>query len=169
MTYREEQIHRIYEIYTAPLRTYIDLNFSVISQDCEDTVHDILEKIVKHFGRYDSRYALSTWIYRIARNHCIDIIRKQKQLITSDSEALKNLISPAGNPYELMETDTDRQRIRYLLSQLPVREREVLFLRYFEEMSYRDIARVMSTPMGTVKYLIHKAKEWIKENWEVAS
>lgn len=169
MTKREEQLRRIYKDYTAPLRTYIDLNFAYVRQDREDTLHDILEKIVRHFNHYDSRYALSTWIYRIARNHCLDLIRKQKRLVSSESESVENLISPVGNPYEQMEADMNRQRIAFLLSQLPVKEREVLFLRYFEEMSYRDIARVMGTPLGTVKYLIHKAKEWMKEKWESAS
>jgi RNA polymerase sigma-70 factor (ECF subfamily) len=63
----------------------------------------------------------------------------------------------------------NEQRLGFLLSQLPVEEREILFLRFYEEMSYRDIAQVMNKPLGTVKYLIHKAKEWMKENWEAAS
>jgi len=169
MTKQEEQLRRIYKDYTAPLRTYIDLNFPNINQDREDTLHDILEKIVKHFDLYDSRFALSTWIYRIARNHCLDLVRKQKRLVSSDSEALDHLISPVGNPYEQMEDDMKRQRIKILLSQLPLEEREILFLRFFEDMSYRDVALAMNKPLGTVKYLIHKAKEWMKENWEAAS
>ena len=167
MSRRDEYLKQIYRDYIPPLRTYIDLNFPMIRQDREDTLQDVLEKLVSRIYRYDDRYALSTWIYTVARNHCLDLLRKQKgQPSFSGIEDDKQLASTAVSPESQMEKGWDQERMRYLLSRLPSDERQVLFLKYFEDMTFRDIGRVMRKPVGTVKYLSSKAKSWIESHWE---
>lgn len=168
MSGQEELLIRIQKEFIAPVRAFIDLNFSSIIQDREDTLQEILEKLVTRLYLYDSRYALSTWVYSVARNHCLDLLRKQKRAYPIYTEDPDRLASTADSPMDLMEDRQDRDRIRYLLSKLPGQERQVLFLKYYEEMTYREIAQVMNRPVGTVKYLAFRGKSWMEAHWEAA-
>ncbi|MDC7231930.1 MAG: RNA polymerase sigma factor [Spirochaetales bacterium] len=167
MTLRDEYLNRIHSEFIPPLRTFIDLNFSSIHQDREDTLQDILEKLVARIYSYDNRYALSTWVYAVARNHCLDLLRKQKrQPSFSGLDEGNVLVSSETSPEDILAENQDQTRMRQLMARLPREERQVLFLKYYEDMTFKEIARVMSRPVGTVKYLSFKAKSWIEAQWE---
>lgn len=76
---RESHIRSLSEQYIPKLRMYIELNFDGIQEETDDIVQSILEKAIFRMHLYDSNYSFSTWLYAGARNHCRDLLRKQRR------------------------------------------------------------------------------------------
>ena len=157
--------------YTGRLRTYVELHFPALEEDTDDVVQSILEKVLRRLRLFDDSYSESTWVYAIARNHCIDLIRHQKRwsLIRkhdSDDELFDRVSSPISGPEDTVVRNDEMRHMKTIVASLPVRERQILWLSVYEEMSLREIARVMDIPEGTVKYLKHRAKAMIHQRWE---
>lgn len=129
----------------------------------EDLTQEILLKVYSKYSSYNPRYSLSTWIYRIARNHCIDYFRteRRKPLPTPEESALSMQQSGTDLQKELEEQEL-RDRIRVYIDSLHPDDRSIAFLRYFEDLGPRDIAAIIRRPEGTIKYRIHRIKAGLK-------
>jgi len=124
----------------------------------EDATHDIFIKIYLHLEAYEARANITTWIYTIAYNHCLDILRKQrKQAIvpiqrefTSDLEAHKE----AHQNKEQQLTD-----MQSALSKLKAKERNILLMKYRDGKTVQEIADKMHTTESAMKMRLKRAKE----------
>lgn len=166
-----ELAHTLCLRYTGRLRSFVELHFPALEDETDDVVQSILEKALRRLRLFDDSYAESTWVYAIARNHCIDLIRRQRRW-----KLIRNTDSREGDPARIrsrfpgpedtaVEND-ELRRMKNIVASLPTRERQVLWLSVYEEMSFREISRVMDIPEGTAKYLKHRAKKMIQEKWE---
>ena len=130
-----------------------------------------IEAFGKAFGKlpsYAPNYAFSTWLFRIAINNCIDHIRKKRlrtysmdDTIKSDShnEFSQTLSNFDPDPEQMMMHDQKIAHIRRLVENLALKYRSMIELRYYEELSYEEIAQEMQLPLGTVKAQLFRAKE----------
>lgn len=142
-------------------------------EDAEDLTIEAFGKAFRNLGNYSPDFAFSTWLYRIAVNNCIDYIRKRRIFFYSldDSgagdehgESFQDLLRcRALNPEELVVHRQRLQIMRLLLGQLSEKYRLMIELRYFEELSYEEIANVLNIPLGTVKAQLFRAKELLFE------
>ncbi len=161
----------IWEDYYAKLTVFVSLSLgrgtSLLAEDSEDVVQEIMIKILSNLHRYDRRYSLGTWIYSIARNHCRDALRKQ--LVRSRHMAGVLIDDPpsraAGPEEELMRKEQESIVGRYLDS-LGDGSQQVAFLRFTERMSYDEIGQVLETPAGTVKYRVHEIRKGLRNALE---
>lgn len=103
------------------------------------------------------------WLFRVARNHCLDYLKKKKpQSLFSDQtgEETDTLDVPTKDP--AMESKLDdnlfQERVRQALSQLPVPLKEILALKYFEDMNFEEIGQILDLPVGTVKSQFYRGK-----------
>lgn len=137
--------------YQAKLLRY-GRRFLKVPEDAEDAVQDAFINAYKNIAGFRSGQRLSPWLYRIAHNSFVSLIRSRKQ------EAL-----PFFDPDELFphpvapdRTDTAadvamiRQQLEKGLAMIDAKYREILVLRYFEDLSYSEIADVLRLPVGTV-------------------
>ena len=132
----------------------------------DDLVSDIFVKIYKNIYQFDGRSKLSTWMYRIAYNHCLDHIRKAKSDPLESYEPLDSMfnLSSNGPDAEKMVLKEERARVLYaLVDSMPERYRMALNFYYFEGISYNDIGEIMGIPMGTVKTYLFRAKVYLRE------
>jgi len=124
----------------------------------EDATHDIFIKIYLHLEAFDDRANMRTWIFTIAHNHCVDILRKQrKHTVVAYEPDIAYLTTEPPTTYAQKERQfTDLQ---LALTQLPKSERNILLMKYRDGKSIKEIAGKMDTSEGAMKMRLKRAKE----------
>lgn len=158
---------QLMSLYRDPL--YFMLYEKVSDQElAKDLTIEALGKAFKKLHLYTPTYTFSTWLFTVARNHCIDYLRKHKlPTISIDKVMLDengkrtnfDLISDVLNPEQEMEKKQRVAILRYIVDQLKPKYRDLVKLRYFKEMSYDEIASELAIPIGTVKAQLHRSRE----------
>lgn len=137
-----------------------------------DAVQEAFVKIHQARDRWEPRAQPFTWAYRIVANHCIDLLRKQgkaptESLDDEEGSASRVLEDPkAENPEEALSLQELGTALRRALGRLPAPQREMLELRYFEDLSLQEIAELKMLPLGTVKSTLHRATRSLKLHFE---
>jgi RNA polymerase sigma factor (sigma-70 family) len=136
--------------------------------DADDLTLEAFGKAFNKLNTYAPKYAFSTWLFKIASNNCIDYIRKKRlNLLSIDDSVEKdgaqsfstNLKSNILDPEERFIRDQRVKLMRTVMNKLTVKYRLMIELRYFEELSYDEIAQELDIPLGTVKAQLFRAKE----------
>ncbi len=139
--------------------------------DADDLTIEAFGKAFKNLRQYTPDYAFSTWLFKIASNNCIDFIRKKKKYTFSidrgyndsqDGEDIKNKLPADGLDPE--ESFMKKQKIilmRQVVEKLKPHYRNLVELRYFQELSYEEIATELDLPLGTVKAQLFRAREFL--------
>ncbi len=136
--------------------------------DAEDLTIEAFAKAFKNLKRFKKDYTFSTWLFRIATNNAIDFIRKKKletySLNTSfsdDNGDSVNIDVEDKNLTPDQETiNTQKiELVRMFVTKLPPKYQRLVKLRYFDELSYEEIATELEAPLGTVKAQLHRARE----------
>lgn len=109
---------------------------------------------------YDRRWRVSTWLYRIVTNLCLDEGRRRSRWA-----ALSPRPEPGrmAHPHQLLEEREARDRVNSALRALPRPQRTVVVLRYLDDLSYVEIARVCGLPVNTVKSHLRRAKAALRK------
>ena len=110
--------------------------------------------------RGDAKF--STWLYRLTTNAAIDVMRLEKRHQTVGDGEMVDLADDADSPQETVERTEQQEAVQKALATLSEEYREVLLLRYMEELDYAEIADVLQLPSGTVKSRINRAKAALK-------
>ncbi len=141
-------------------------------EEAHDLTQEVFIRVYQALDRYDSQYRYSTWLFRVAQNAAIDVIRKRRiQLVPltrradEGSDATVDLELPDGQPSAL-ETLQGREldaSIRSAIDALPWEYRELILLRHYGELAYEEIAEVKAMPLGTVKNKLFRASQMLKQ------
>jgi RNA polymerase sigma-70 factor (ECF subfamily) len=138
------------------------------TDDAEDLTVEAFTKAFRSLKKFKKEYTFSTWLFRIATNNCIDFIRKKKLETLSLHTPYKNdsgeqiqMDVPDQNltPQEEAIRTQKIEIIRNFVDQLPPKYKKLVELRYFDELSYDEIATELDAPLGTVKAQLHRARE----------
>src|SRR5262245_25627055 len=127
---------------------------SLQSDGAEDALQDVWLDVVRHLPRLADPQALVAWLYRIARDRAYGRLRKMRRTEPIDES---QIIDEMGAIDEDFSAE-DAARIHSALDLLQPEQREVLVLRFLEDMSYEQIARVVGCQLGTVRSRIHYGK-----------
>lgn len=136
--------------------------------DAEDLTIEAFTKAFKNLYKFKKDYTFSTWLFRIATNNSIDFIRKKKldtmSLDTSyQDETGTNMTIDVKdknlNPQEEAIKAQKIELIQLFVTKLPAKYQRLVRLRYFNELSYEEIAKELDAPLGTVKAQLHRARE----------
>lgn len=136
--------------------------------DAEDLTIEAFAKAFKNLHRFKKDYTFSTWLFRIATNNAIDFIRKKKLETFSLNTSFKNDNGDSVNidvedhnldPQEEAIKSQKIELIRIFVTKLPPKYQRLVKLRYFQELSYDEIATELDAPLGTVKAQLHRARE----------
>ena len=111
--------------------------------------------------RGDCRF--STWLYRLTTNAAIDLLRREKRHRNADDITELELSDDGLSPQELAERGETQEAVRRALGQLSEQHRQVLLLRYMQELDYGEIADALEISEGTVKSRISRAKGRLRE------
>ena len=140
--------------------------------DADDLTMEAFSKAFCQLSTYTPQNTFATWLFAIASNHGIDFIRRQhmrlvslnSMSVTEENEAYEFPI-PSDDPTPEEELIT-RQRdkiVRDLVDRLAPRYRRIVNMRYFDELSYEEIAKQLNIPLGTVKIQLRRARLLLAE------
>ena len=147
---------------------YIVLRMVRDPDDADDLTMEAFAKAFGHLSRYRPQFAFSTWLFRIATNGCIDFVRRKKLNTQSlnatvrlgDGESiLLDVCDHAPNPQEAFIRQQRMEVVRRVVTRLPAKYARLVRLRYFEELSYEEVATELQAPLGTVKAQLFRARE----------
>jgi RNA polymerase sigma-70 factor, ECF subfamily len=149
--------------YTAPLLRYIRRITNISLDDAEDILQNIFIKVYENINSFDVKLKFSSWIYRITHNQVISEHRKLKARPEGNHiDVDDNIFNTIVSDVDIM-IDIDREYLRTHmnrgLSNIDVKYREVLILRFFEEKNYQEISDILRIPEGTVATRINRAKQ----------
>ncbi|MBD3238596.1 MAG: sigma-70 family RNA polymerase sigma factor [Candidatus Moranbacteria bacterium] len=150
--------------YNGPLSRFIKRISYFRHEDIEDILQDVFIKVYKSLNAYDPKLKFSSWLYQICRNQTIDQIRKNKARVTMiqlDSEDIAKMFSSDTDLKKELELKDELQKVKSAISELPFKYREVLILKFIEEMNYNEIIDVIKKPKGTVATLINRGKKML--------
>jgi RNA polymerase sigma-70 factor (ECF subfamily) len=133
-------------------------------RDAEDVVQEAYLRALKHFGAFkggDGR----PWVLAIVRNTFYSWVQRNRlpEAVTPFEEENDRHVSDAPDPEQLLLKKSDKKMLRCALRKLPAEFLEVIVLREFEELSYKEIAVVVQVPMGTVMSRLARARRRLAE------
>lgn len=146
------------ERYEARLIRYVSYLIHADPDSAADIVQETFIKAYQNLRGFDSAYKFSSWIYRIAHNEAMNVVRKDRHLV-HDADLEPVALSEAE---EDIAGDMDhailRDDVAGCLHALEPKYREVLMLQYYEHMKYAEIADVLHIPAATVGVWVSRAK-----------
>ncbi len=168
---REEGDERAYadlmRMYREPLYLML-LKMTNDPTEADDLTIEAFGKAFSSLHLYSPTHAFSTWLFSIATNNCVDYIRKKRlQTIYLDDMRTRTgddvyeypIPSDANNPEEEIIHEQRIEMLRNIVKQLKPRYRKLVELRYFDELSYEEIAEQLQMPLGTVKVQLFRARD----------
>ncbi|MFD2786936.1 RNA polymerase sigma factor [Hymenobacter rubripertinctus] len=163
----EKAYAELMQIYKKPVY-HVVLKMVRNADDADDLTIEAFAKAFRNLHKFNPEFAFSTWLFRIATNNCIDFIRKNKIKTMSIDSAIKidngdeitiDFRDQNLNPQEVTIKNQKIEIMQHVVSRLPDKYQRLVTLRYFDELSYEEIATELKAPLGTVKAQLHRARE----------
>ena len=126
----------------------------------EDAAQETFIRAWTNLSRYRPRSPFRNWVYRIATNAALDMMRREHETVDFETLALPN---PGDGPETVLLAEEREERVRKAVLALPEASRVVLVLREYEGLSYRDIADALRIPIGTVMSRLNYARNRLRQ------
>jgi RNA polymerase sigma-70 factor (ECF subfamily) len=144
------------------------------AEDAEDTAQDVLLKSLPYLAKFENPKALTVWLYKVARNHCVSNHRGLKNSASShlsldelmpSSHELKELMEhPSLSPEAALLNSESAEQLKQAVMAIPPTYRMVLVLHDMEELSTAEVAQVMGLREGTVRVRLHRARLLVRQH-----
>ncbi len=142
-------------------------------EDAEDVVQETFLRAYRQIDRYEARSSFSTWLYRIASNCSLDLIRKRKHREYKrergpdpDQDILHSIPAPAPGPDRELYSSQISESVQAALGELSAQERTAFVLRHFEGMSIDEIGLTLGTGTNATKHSIFRAVQKLRRSLE---
>lgn len=163
-TQENRYFEKLYERYSEKVY-HKCLSFVKDSAKAEDLTHDIFLKLIFKLGTFKEDAKFSTWLYSITYNHCMDQLRSNKKrgevlqedpIEVPDDVDLNNLFD---------DEDIQVKNLKTALDQLTVEEKGVLFMKYMDDLSIRDIAGIFNVTESAIKMRLLRSREKLRKKY----
>lgn len=156
---------RLYDHYLPPIYRFIALKVGT-KQEAEDLSHEVFISAWQKLPTYQVQgFPFGSWLYKIARNRVIDYYRTKKSHMSIDDEVAldENLFAVQTGIDEALDLGLDLAVVREAMQTLTGEQREVIQLRFLDELSPAEIAKVLDKREGTVRIIQHRAIQKLKK------
>ncbi|MCC6801955.1 MAG: sigma-70 family RNA polymerase sigma factor [Anaerolineae bacterium] len=130
--------------------------------EAEDAAQEAFLRAYRNLDRYDQQRSFKTWVLSIASHYCIDVIRKRRMSWLSLDDFLPGEVMAAVESRSVEELAMDGERgrtVQELLKLLKPDERAIIILRYWNDLSYEEIAEMLHTNVGVIKSRLFRARQ----------
>ncbi len=146
----------------------------------EDVFQETFLQLFTSRDSFDTSRPLRPWLFTIAANKAKDALRKQRRTAAipigtiaeaqemSFDDMLNTVTSDKTLPYEELQKDETAARVGQIIADMPENLREILILAYFQGFSYKQMAEILSIPIGTVKSRLHTAVGRFAKEWKAS-
>ncbi|MFV9551990.1 RNA polymerase sigma factor [Algibacter sp. PT7-4] len=135
--------------------------------DAEDITIQTFSKAFDKINTFDEKYTFKTWLITISKNIHIDLLRKEKnsitQVISKDDRDVFQVLDESPSPEDKLITEQHLAKLLRDIKKLKPHYQEVINLRYFQELSYKEISKQLKEPMSNVKVKLLRAKKLLAE------
>ncbi|GEL05768.1 RNA polymerase sigma factor [Rummeliibacillus sp. G93] len=128
-------------------------------QDALDIVQDSIQKAMQNYQQLLNKEKLKSWFYRIVINTSLDFLKKFRRVQVTDDETLLYLSSSSEDQYENLD-------LAGALERLPTKYREIVILRYFEDLKIEEVAYILNENSNTIKTRLYKALKILRIDME---
>ncbi len=140
-------------------------------EDACDMTQEAFLKAFKSIGKFNSKSAFGTWVYRIAVNTCIDELRKRKKvklypIVHNDNlkgDGSRLIVDTGDLPEERIERRETAEQVQRAINNLAKEHKAVIILRDIQGKTYSEVANILKLNIGTVKSRISRARQSLKE------
>ena len=135
-------------------------------QDCEDASQETFRKVLRALPQYQERERFASWVFRIARNEGLAVLRKRGRFLPDETETgsrAERTAAPHPSSAERVALREEVQKVDEAISELPTAEKEVVLLRLRENLDFREIAEITHSPLNTVLGRMHRARQKLKK------
>jgi RNA polymerase sigma-70 factor (ECF subfamily) len=134
-------------------------------EDAEDATMEIFMKLRDKLVQYDQSRSFAAWLYRVAANHCWDMLRRRKARHDKDTQDIEDLPLEAPEPNQLEKLIEERtsEEVRKALDKLGARARMALVMRYYSDMSYDEIADALGVRRPFVGVVLLRARHELRQ------
>ena len=145
---------------------FIALSFVGNQEDALDVSQDSFVKAFRSLNRFKEEFTFFPWFYTILRNNCLNHLRRRRCRDETSFDELQESGFQILDNKELPDEAADRtelhEKLRKTIGLLSVEHREIIMLRHFQGMSYKEIAAALQCPEGTVMSRLHAARQSLK-------
>lgn len=146
--------------YSGPLYSFIR-RYHPDGGDCDDLFQETWMGVMSGIGRFDPSRRFSTWLFQIALNRCRDLARRGRTRTKFQAEQVEQSRGEAGDP---VETGLASEAVTGAIEALPTLQKEVLLLRYYNDLSEAQVSEILGCPRGTVKSRLHNALKAVRQS-----
>ena len=162
---KETAFEMLYKRYERPLFSFI-LKFVKERAGAQDVFQQTWMKVIRGLESYEEKGKFSSWMFGIANNACVDQARKRSRAKIDDfasEEGLDAFKSEGPDPEDVSIETEKKQWLDQAVSRLPVEQKEVVLLRLQAEIPFKEIAKMLDTPLNTVLGRMHYAMRNLKK------
>lgn len=123
----------------------------------EDAAQDVFLKAYRSLADFKGTSSFGTWLYRVAANRCLDILRQRTRRAEDPLEGIKE------EPREIRDASEEKELVARVLAKLPEDYRLILTLREMEDLSYTELTQVLDCSMDAVKARLQRARKSFEE------
>ena len=134
-------------------------------EDAEDATMEIFMKLRDKLAQYDPGRSFTAWLYKVAANHCWDMLRRRKVRQDKETEDVSEvpIESPDPNQLEKLIEERSGEQVRHALDKLGPRARMALVMRYYSDMSYDEIADALGVRRAFVGVVLLRARHELRQ------
>ncbi len=138
--------------------------------DADDVAQEVFIKLFNSLNDFKGESSLFTWIYRITINECNNVLRKKKIKEFIPIDEIANLLKLGQTPEQELFDKEERNLIERAVEKLPAKQRTVFVMRFFENLDYEEISKILNKPVGTLKanyfHAVKKIQKFIKDEMQ---
>jgi len=155
--------------YTAIIKKYQEKLYwhirrmVVVHDDADDVLQNVFIRVWKGLENFREDSQLYTWLYRIATNESLTFLEQQKKRSTVSFNDVESGLSEKIKASENFDANKLEWKLQLAIQQLPEKQRVVFQLRYYDEMPYEEMSRVLDTSEGALKASYHHAVKKIED------
>jgi RNA polymerase sigma-70 factor (ECF subfamily) len=165
----EKSLEILFGRYLKPIYNFIYRYVGGFSE-AEDITQEVFIKVWRNLKKFDQNKSFKTWIFAIAKNSAVDFLKKRKEIPFSELEesedeggVIETLADPSPLPQELLEKADLALTLNSAMEKLPPKYRMVLFLRYNDHFSSKEIAELLGEPENTIRSRYRRALIMLKK------
>lgn len=132
-------------------------------EEAEDITQEVFLTVYNKMYLYNEKYKFYNWIVQIAKNKCIDYIRKYKKVYNVDITKQKRIKSKEISPQEFIEYKETKQLINDIISDLDIIDKQIIVLKCSQKMTFKDISDILNISQSTIKRRYYKTKNYIMD------
>ena len=129
----------------------------ILHEDADDALQNTFMNAWRNIGEFRNESALYTWLYSIATNEALTLINRRKRNATISIDDIGSLLANSAEGSSWFDGDEAQVKLQNAILQLPEKQRIVFNLRYYEEMPYEEMSKVLKTSEGALKASYHHA------------